>query len=302
MAGEDEQHQLVADVVVRKWLARMRIGRGEQCTHQRSVAVRVSSHRGENLGGQLMQSRIGPAGALLARGGHPLRQIHRPQRTVGDPRERGAQCRPDGVGPGIEVQPEHRAAKRPQRECAALGVQVDCHVVAPTVDQRLRRRRHMTGVARNALFGEHRLQRAAPRQPFVMRQVQQVAAHQPTHLDRARHPASVGDLVGAAQHVPRALRRGDQHRGRKKPFGPEHHTGDGATGVKELLVPVDKRPQCPELVPVAQRILRRQRQFGDINRFRRLKHGSSPFWKTSHEQHVAAVRWFRPSGRADADQ
>jgi len=29
VAGEDEQHQLVADVVVRKWLARLRIGGGE---------------------------------------------------------------------------------------------------------------------------------------------------------------------------------------------------------------------------------------------------------------------------------
>jgi hypothetical protein len=33
-------------------------------------------------------------------------------------------------------------------------------------------------------------------------------------------------------------------------------------------------------VPVGQRILRRQRQFGDVGRFKRFKHGSSPFRKT----------------------
>jgi len=124
------------------------------------------------------------------------------------------------------------------------------------------------------LFGEYRLQGAPARQPLLMRQVQQVAAHQPAHLDRGRHPASVGDLVGAAQHVPGALRRGDQDRRREKPFGPEHETGDGAAGIEELLEPVDEGPHGPQLLPVGQRILWRQWQRGDVGRFRRLEHGN----------------------------
>jgi hypothetical protein len=64
----------------------------------------------------------------------------------------------------------------------------------------------VAGVAPDPQFGEHRLQGPAPRQPLVVRQDQQVATHQPAHLHRGRRPASIGDLVGAAQHVPRALR------------------------------------------------------------------------------------------------
>jgi hypothetical protein len=30
-------------------------------------------------------------------------------------------------------------------------------------------------------------------------------------------------------------------------------------------------------VPIGQRILRRQRQFAEVGRFERLKHGSAPF-------------------------
>jgi hypothetical protein len=222
-----------------------------------------------------------------------LRQIHGPGRTVGDPSERGAQRRPDNVGSGVEIHAQHRLAQRAQGKRAALGVQVDCRAVAPAVDHRLGGRRHVAGVARDALFGEHRLQGAAPRQPLAVRQVQQVTAHQPVHLDRARHPASVCDLVRAAQHVPGALRRGDQHRRREKPFGRQHETGDGAARIEELLEPVDEGPHGPELLPVGQRIFRRQRQFGNVDRFRRLKHGSSPFWKTSLEH---------PASRADANQ
>jgi Cytochrome P450 len=73
VAGEDEQHQLVVDIVVRERLARERIGCGDQCTHQRCLTGGVGSHRGEDLGGQLMQSRIGLAGAPLAGSGQPLR-------------------------------------------------------------------------------------------------------------------------------------------------------------------------------------------------------------------------------------
>jgi hypothetical protein len=183
---------------------------------------------------------------------------------------------PDSVGPGVKVEPEHGAAERPQGKRAAFGVQVHCPAVVPALDYRLRRRGHVAGVSRDMLFGEHRLHGAAARQPLVVRKVQQVAAHQPTHLDHGRGLAAVGDLVGAAQHVPRALRRGDQHRSREYPFGREHDTGDGTAGVQELLEPVDARSHGPELVSIGQRILRRQRQFGDVGRFRCVKHGTSP--------------------------
>ena len=173
---------------------------------------------------------------------------------------------------------------RPSARKVRVRHSVSRSTVAPSRQPsttRLRGRGHVPGVARDALFGEHRLQGSPPRQPFVVRQDQQIATHQPAQLNRGRRSAAIGDLVGAAQNVARTLRRCDQHRRREKPFGPEHDSGDGAAGIEQLLVPVDQRPHGPELVPIAQRILRRQGQFGDIGRYRRLKHGRQPFWKTN---------------------
>jgi hypothetical protein len=77
----------------------------------------------------------------------------------------------------------------------------------------------------------------------LVRQVRQVAAHQPVHLDHGRRLASLGDLVGAAQHVPGALRRGDHYHRGEQPFGPEHETGDG--GPRAQPCPPRRRSPTP---------------------------------------------------------
>ena len=63
----------------------------------------------------------------------------------------------------------------------------------------------MPGVARDVLFGEHRLEGSPPLKPSAVRQDQQIATHQPAQLNRGRRCAAIGDLVGAAQNVPGAL-------------------------------------------------------------------------------------------------
>jgi hypothetical protein len=73
---------------------------------------------------------------------------------------------------------------------------------------------------------------------------------------------------------------------REKLFRPEHDSGDGAAGIDELLVPVDQRPHGPELVPIGQRILWRQRQRRDVDLF---GPGSSPSGKTNLEHHKNAA-------------
>ena len=176
---------------------------------------------------------------------------------------------PDGIGTGVEVHAEHGPAERPQSKSAAFGVQIDWSAVAPAIDHGLRSRGHVPGVAPDPQFGEHRLKGASPRHPFLVRQDQQIATHQTAQLNRGRRSAAIGNLVSTAQNVARSLRRCDQHHRREKPFGPEHNSGDGAPGVEQLLVPIDQRPYGPELVPVRQRILRRQGQGGDVGRYRR---------------------------------
>jgi hypothetical protein len=81
-----------------------------------------------------------------------------------------------------EIDAEYRIAERPQRQCAAFGVQVDRGPKRPAVGELFGNLSHVAGKPGNVRFGEDRLQRTTARQPLAMRHHQQVVARQPTKL------------------------------------------------------------------------------------------------------------------------
>ncbi len=260
--GEHEKHQLIADFVVGQLPAGVRVTRLDERAHQRRVPIGIGAHGGEDLGAQPMQAGIGRLGPALATGGHPLREVDRPDRPIGNPGQRGTQRGAHLIGPLVEIDAEHRPAQRPQRECPARDIQIDGRTVAPAVRDRVRRGGHVPRVLRDVPLGEHRLQRAPARQPALMRQIQQVAAHQPAQFDHVDGGAAIGDRIAATQDIPGALRGGDQqHRGDQPP-GAQYHSADGASGVAEPLMPLDEGPHRLDRLSVGQGIARCERQGG----------------------------------------
>ena len=257
MSGEHEQHQLVADLLVGQRATRLRIDRLDQSPHQRRFPVRVRAHCVQDLGGQPLQHVVGAARVALPLGRQPSRRVDRPRRAVGHPCQRSTQRPADLVGALSRSRP---STERPsaQRQLAALAVQIHECAFAPTIYHPLRGRGHVSRIARHMLLGEHRLQGASARQPSLVRKIEQVATHQRAQLDHGADPTAVGDLVGAAQQITGALRRGDDDDVRYQPLGCERQPGHRTPGVDQLLDAIDVRPHRPELVPVREPILRRQ--------------------------------------------
>ena len=72
----------------------------------------------------------------------------------------------------VQVESEHRAAERPQRQPAAFGVEVDLGAVDPIVGDGLRGLGHVPAEFADVVFGEDRLQRASARQPGFVGEVE----------------------------------------------------------------------------------------------------------------------------------
>ena len=88
-------------------------------------------------------------------------------------------------------------AKRPHRQHAAFGVQVNLGTAGPAVGKLFGDRSHMPGKPGNMVFGEDRLQRAAAGQPFAVRQHEQVVARKPTELRCGGRCCALGQSVSA---------------------------------------------------------------------------------------------------------
>ena len=111
------------------------------------AAIRACTSGASRVGSARQACRISSASrcrvALAARarrragvGSHRGARIGR-SGPIGDIGQCDAQRLGDRVGALVEVQPEHRAAQRPQGQSAAFGVEVDFRSVEPTVGDRL---------------------------------------------------------------------------------------------------------------------------------------------------------------------
>jgi hypothetical protein len=129
---------------------------------------------------------------------------------------------------------------------------------------------HVTAEFADVLFGEDRLQRASTRKPWLMGEVEQVGAEQVAHFVVNQRLLDVG--AGATEDVAGPLRRGGHDDRRHEPSRGQHEPGHRSTRVAQYLEPSVEGPGRPDLLPIGQRVPRRQRQPNNVGLRDRLDH------------------------------
>jgi hypothetical protein len=119
-----------------------------------------------------MKGGTGSACAPPGGGRQPPRGADRPSGAVGDVHRGGAKRLSHRIGPRVEVQAQHRSSQHPQRQSAALLIEVKFRAVTPRTPKLVGALGHMPGELRHVLLGEHRLQCPSPGQPRFVFEVE----------------------------------------------------------------------------------------------------------------------------------